>query len=115
MKEATIDMAKYNDSAPIHQECVGCAKVFDHILTTPNGENIETPKCLTYTRPAMWWNKRSIATAPVLVKDKANPKGILKDLPVVEFRCPVATHVSAKTVAEKAKINPLKASKRARG
>ncbi len=111
MKEDTIDMAKYVDNEPIHEECNGCAKAFDYV--TPDGVFTER-RCLTYIRPAMWWNKRSIATAPVLVKDKANPKGILKDLPVVEFRCPVATHVSVKAAAEKAKINPLKASKRAR-
>jgi len=110
-RASLIDMAKYADSEEIHEMCAGCAKAFDW-----HGDQgtIVVKKCLTYVRPAMWWNKRSIATAPVLVKSKEHPKGILKDLPVTEFHCPVATHLSAKAAAEKAKVNPLKASKRGR-
>jgi len=87
-----IDMAKYNNSEKIHDCCAGCAKVFDHVL---RGEGTVTQKCLTYIRPAMWWEKKPVATKPTLVKSQANPKGIMQDLPVKEFRCPVATHVAA--------------------
>jgi len=111
MKTQEIDMAKYAESEEIHEKCIGCAKVFDY---TPGEGMITSQKCLTYSRPTRWWNERSITTAPVLVKSKEHPKGILKDLPVVEFRCPVATHLKAKAAAEKAKVNPLKASKRGR-
>ena len=102
-KEETvvIDMAKYADSEEIHEKCVGCAKVFDY---TPGEGMITSQKCLTYIRPAMWWEEKPVATKKVLVKDRENPKGVLRDLPVKEFCCPVATHFSASAQEDKTKV-----------
>ena len=110
-KEEAIDMSRYTMSEEIVDECIGCSRVFDY---TPEGGMITSQKCRAYIRPAMWWEKKPVATVPTLVRSQTNPKGVLQNLPVVDFRCPLADHVSAKAVAAAAKVNPLKASKRAR-
>lgn len=109
-EETTIDMAKYADSEEIHEKCIGCAKVFDY---TPAGGMITSQKCLTYIRPAMWWEEKSVATKKELVKDKDHPKGILVDVPVVNRICPVANHVEVEKTVKGPKLNPIKAAKRA--
>jgi len=109
-KKETIDMAKYADSAEIHEKCKGCAKVFDY---TPGEGMITSQKCLTYVRPAMWWEDKPVATEKVLIKDSDHPKGILVDMPVVNRICPVANHIEVKKTVDGFKLNPIKAAKRA--
>lgn len=44
--------------------------------------------CIVYIKPSIWWDKRG--------------------------NCPVATHISKKVAVAEKKVNPLKASKKAK-
>ena len=107
-KEEIIDMSRYIESEEIVEQCVGCSKVFDYV---PAGGMVASQKCRAYIKPSVKWEQKPVAVSPVLVRSKEHPKGILQDLPVTEFRCPLADHLSVAAVA-KTKVNPLKASKR---
>jgi len=110
-KEEIIDMSRYIEAETIDPKCEGCEKVFDY--TAPESTIVEQ-KCRIYPRPSAWWRERSVATKQVLVRDKANPKGIIQELPAISIRCPAATHIEPEPTANEPKINPLKASKRRR-
>ena len=111
---AVINMAKYNKSEEIHDKCVGCAKVFEHTFVPAEGEAVVIlDKCLTYIRPAKWWENKSTATQKKLIVSKTHPKGIWVDTPAAIHMCPVATHVEIEKTPEGVKVNPLKAAKRA--
>ena len=85
-KAAVIDMTKYVDSEPVVEKCSGCERVFDFPLPGPDPTAIEF-RCLAYYKPAAKWKNGN---------------------------CALASHVSAAAETKKAKINPIKASKRAR-
>jgi len=110
-KEETIDMSRYALSEEIHEKCVGCDRVFDY---TPGEGMIVSQKCLAYIRPAMWWEEKPVALAPTLVRSQANPKGVLQDLPVKEFKCPLASHVqsAAQVSGEKKRVGQQKQKKK---
>jgi hypothetical protein len=113
-RENVIDMARYDGSKKIHEKCVGCRKVFEHI-STPHGVPVITSKCLTYLRPAMWWEEKPIATKKELIVTKTNPKGQLMNVPVVSRICPVATHVSHTEKADPSKVRVGQQKQKSKG
>lgn len=113
-KENAIDMVRYDGSKEIHEKCVGCRKVFEH-TSTPHGVTVSALKCLTYSRPAMWWEEKPIATKKELVKSQTNPKGQLMDVPVVSRICPVATHVSHTEKFDPAKVRVGQQKQKSKG
>jgi hypothetical protein len=110
-KEEIIEMSRYVEAEEIHPKCEGCDRVFD--WSGVEG-TIVIQKCRVYLRPSKWWEEKPVATKKVLVHSKEHPKGIMEELPVMDFRCPMATHVAAQPTASQPKVNPLKASKRGR-
>lgn len=73
---------------PIHENCKGCNKV-----------NEATQTCVAYEQPQWKWEPRPGASLA----------------PGKFIACPLASHFDAMPAEVQAKINPLKASKRAAG
>lgn len=99
---AGIDMSRYDDSKEIVEECFGCDKIFTHLKVVEGGEEgtvtIETKKCRTYQTPATKWPRKNAAyvmRAVAVRESGANGKVAVveKDIPVVDHRCPKASHI----------------------
>jgi hypothetical protein len=83
-----IDMARYDESLPVVDQCRGCEKIFEHTQALDEGEIlVEENKCLVYVNPSIWWRPG--------------------------FNCPIMGKKQEAVVARK--VNPLKASKRKGG
>lgn len=108
---AVIDMRTYDDSANVHEHCIGCQHIFNHfgLIQDQNGfliqDELPTQKCLVYVNPkAKWPGKEQYATKNVIVlrrDDKGKPiSRTNEDLPITYKFCSMATHVQAPEVVE---------------
>jgi hypothetical protein len=106
-----INMADYDLCAPLHESCIGCAKIFDHVALVKNAagqyvrEGEVTPKCRVYNNPATKWpgnESYAVHTATVVRRDETG-KIISRqpeEVQITEKICPMATHVRPTEVAE---------------
>lgn len=99
------DMAKYTDSLPIVDQCIGCNKVFDFIYQGTEDAAPEK-RCLAYYNPAAKWpyEGQKFAMHTVMVRKRnaqGHPESLSpEEVPIVQKYCGLASHYQVSEIVK---------------